>query len=73
MKGEQETISSQEQTLIEKIRALPPERVFEVEDFIDFLQQRTTDRQLTRSAAKLSEKVFQAVWDNPEDADYDLL
>lgn len=73
MKGVQETISNQEQTLIEKIRALPPERVFEVEDFIDFLQQRTTDRQLTRAASKVSEKVFQEVWDNPEDAAYDLL
>ena len=73
MKVTQETISTQEQTLIEKIRALPPERVFEVEDFIDFLQRRTTDGQLTRLAARLSEKVFQEVWDNPEDAGYDLL
>ena len=73
MKVTQETINSQEQALIEKIRALPPERVFEVEDFIDFLQQRTTDRQLTRAASKLSEEVFQDVWDNPEDAAYDHL
>ena len=67
------TISNQEQTLIEKIRALPPEKVLEVEDFIDFLRQYRVDRQLTQAAAKLSEKVFQEVWDNPEDADYDFL
>ena len=73
MKEAQETISSQEQAMLEKIRALPPERVFEVEDFIDFLQQRTADKELTRAAAKLSEKAFQEVWNNPEDAGYDLL
>ncbi len=28
------------QTLMEKIRALPPERIAEVEDFVDFLRQR---------------------------------
>ena len=62
-----------EQTLIEKIRSLPPNRVTEVEDFVDFLHQRNEDRRLTQAAAKLSEKAFQEVWDNTEDAEYDLL
>ena len=31
----------QEQTLIEKIRRLPPEKIAEIEDFVDFLAQRT--------------------------------
>ena len=66
-------ISSYEQVLIEKIRALPRERVLEVEDFIDFLRQCSEDRFLSRAAAKLSEKAFQEVWDNPEDAEYDKL
>jgi Protein of unknown function (DUF2281) len=30
-------MSTAEQTLIEKIKALPPERLTEVEDFVDFL------------------------------------
>jgi hypothetical protein len=30
-------MSTAEQTLIEKIKALPPERLAEVEDFVDFL------------------------------------
>ena len=30
----------QEETLFEKIKSLPPERVAEVEDFVDFLAQR---------------------------------
>jgi hypothetical protein len=61
----------QEQTPIERIRALPPERVAEVEDFVDFLHHRDEDRHLIKAAAKLSESAFQKVWDNPDDADYD--
>lgn len=63
----------QEQALIEKIRSLPPERVAEVEDFVDFLSRRDSERRLVKAAAKLSEHAFQKVWDNPEDADYDRL
>ncbi len=59
--------------LIDKLEALPPERIAEVEDFIDFLKQRDTDRQLTRAAAKASEPAFAKVWDNPDDAVYDQL
>lgn len=63
----------QEQAIIEKIRALPPERVAEVEDFVDFLRMRGDDRRLTRAATKLSEEAFQKIWDNPDDAEYDQL
>jgi hypothetical protein len=62
-----------EKTLMEKIRALPPERIAEVEDFVDFLRQRDEDRRLVKAASKLSEKAFQKVWDNPDDAEYDRL
>ena len=68
-----ESMSHQEQALLEKIRTLPPERVIEVEDFIDFLRHRNEDRRLTMAASKLSEKVFHDIWDNPEDAVYDGL
>jgi Protein of unknown function (DUF2281) len=61
-----------EETLIEKIKSLPPEKVAEVEDFVDFLTQRE-DRRLAQAAARLSEDAFQKVWDNPDDADYDQL
>jgi hypothetical protein len=67
------TVSAHEQAIIEKIRSLPRERVREVEDFIDFLQRRNDDRRLIQAAAKLSEKAFQEVWDNPDDAEYDTL
>ncbi len=62
-----------EQILMEKIRSLPPERIAEVEDFVDFLLQRDEDRLLVKVAAKLSEGAFRKVWDNPDDAEYDRL
>jgi hypothetical protein len=65
--------TSHDKALIEKIRALPPERIAEVEDFVDFLRQRDEDRLLVRAASKLSENAFQNVWDNPDDAEYDRL
>jgi len=65
--------TEQEQTLFEKIRTLPPEKVAEVEDFVDFLHWRNEDRHLIQAAAKLSENAFRRVWDNPDDADYDRL
>jgi len=62
-----------DQTLIEKIQSLPPERVEEVEDFVDFLKAREQDRALVQAAAGLSENAFRKVWDNPDDAEYDQL
>jgi hypothetical protein len=59
--------------LIDKLEALPPERIAEVEDFIDFIKHRNQDRQLTRAAAKTAERSLQKVWDNPDDAVYDAL
>jgi hypothetical protein len=59
--------------LIDKIRALPPDKVAEVEDFVDFLRLRDEDRRLARAVTKLSEGTFGRVWDNPADADYDRL
>jgi hypothetical protein len=62
-----------EQVLLEKLRTLPPERVAEVEDFIDFLRQRDEEEQLTQAASRLSEAAFARAWESPDDADYDRL
>ncbi|MDI1258083.1 DUF2281 domain-containing protein [Aquabacterium sp.] len=62
-----------EQVLIEKIRQLPPQRMSEVEDFIDFLRSREEEHNLTRTASKASEASFAGVWANDEDAAYDKL
>jgi hypothetical protein len=62
----------QDKELIEKIKALPPEKIVEVIDFVDFLAHKD-DRLLVRAASKISEPVFAAVWDNSDDAEYDQL
>ena len=62
-----------QKALIDKIQRLSPEKVAEVEDFVDFLRQRDADQRLTQAATRLSEGAFREVWDNPDDADYDRL
>ena len=61
------------QELIEKIRSLPPDKVAEVEDFVEFLRQREEERRLAQDVAGASEAAFAKVWDNPDDAEYDRL
>jgi hypothetical protein len=66
-------MSATEQVLIEKIKQLPPQRLAEVEDFVDFLRTRESEQHLTQAAAKMAEASFAAVWNNDEDAAYDRL
>jgi hypothetical protein len=61
------------QKLFDKIRRLPPEKVAVVDDFVEFLQHRDEMESLVKAAGKISEKSFQQVWENPEDAEYDNL
>ena len=67
------THRDREETLLGKILTLPPEKVSEVEDFVDFLRARQDDRLLVASAGRLSENALRRVWDNPDDAEYDRL
>jgi acyl-CoA thioesterase len=62
-----------EQTILKKLKQLPPERLAEVEDFVDFLCAREGDRALTKAAQKASEPALTKVWENADDADYDRL
>ncbi len=64
---------ARERALLEKIRALPPERMAEVEDFVDFLHQRHHDRELSKAVTELAEEAFRKAWDNEDDAEYDRL
>jgi hypothetical protein len=61
------------QGLIEKIEALPAERIAEVEDFVDFIQLREQERSLSRAALAASAPAFAAIWSNPDDEAYDAL
>jgi hypothetical protein len=67
------TMGSGDDQLLEKLKSLAPERRAEVEDFVDFLKSRDDDERLTHAMAWASEPVFKAIWDNPEDAEYDRL
>lgn len=66
-------MTAAEQVLIDKIKQLPPQRLAEVEDFVDFLRAREDEHRLTHAAAKASEASFAQVWDNDEDAAYDRM
>lgn len=69
----QAAISDQEENIIVKLRGLPPEKIVEVEDFVDFICVRGEEAGLRHAVAKLSEEAFKKVWDNPEDDAYDNL
>lgn len=64
--------SPSEQSILENLKLLPPERVAEVADFVDFLRKRG-EAQLTQAAAQSAQPAFSKVWDNPDDAAYDAL
>ena len=47
-------MNTPDQALFEKIKQLPPQRLAEVEDFVDFLHTREAEQGLTHAAAKAS-------------------
>ena len=59
--------------VMRKLECLSPERLAEVDDFIDFLQQRDQDKNLRDDFALASEAAFAKTWDNDDDAIYDNL
>jgi hypothetical protein len=66
-------MNNAEHLLIEKILQLPPTRLAEVTDFVDFLRSRENDRALVQAATQTAAPSFAAVWDNDADAAYDAL
>ena len=61
------------QALIEKLKQLPPERVAEVEDFVDFLRTRDEEHALVHAAGTVARDTLARIWDNNDDAAYDKL
>ena len=59
--------------VVEKVKQLSTEQIAKVDQFIDSLREQNLDNQLTLVSTKIAESVFDKVWDNPEDADYDNL
>jgi hypothetical protein len=70
---EEQLMVADTQALIKKIKALPAERIAEVEDFVDFISLREQERALTRAAAAAGAPAFAAIWNNPDDDAYDSL
>jgi hypothetical protein len=71
-----DVMNAPDQVLFDKIKQLPPQRLAEVEDFVDFLREREAEQRLTHAASKASEASeasFAQVWDNDEDAAYDRM
>ena len=66
-------MASIEPALIEKLQKLPPQRLAEFEDFVDFLRTREVEQRLTQAAGRMAEESFAAVWNNDEDAAYDRI
>jgi len=56
-----------------EIENVPDEILVEVFDFIQFLIYKQEKENLANSAQLRSEKSFEKVWDNEEDAIYDNL
>ena len=59
--------------IVQRLRQLSIAHLDEVKDFVDSLSHRHPERELTRLAMAASRPVLDAVWDNPDDAEYDAL
>ena len=70
---EVDAMNAPDQLLFDKIKQLPPQRMAEVEDFVDFLRAREDEHRGTHAADRASEANFAKVWDNDEDPAYDWM
>lgn len=72
---QQNTILSinQKRFILDKINLLPPDKVAQVADFVDFISKQHQERQLTQAIGEMAENTFKEVWDNPEDDAYDRI
>lgn len=57
----------------QEVEKLPESALSEVLDFIQFLELKRDKGLLAKGMQRLSEKSFDAVWHNAEDAAYDSL
>jgi hypothetical protein len=71
MKYDTTSDNEQEKFILSKIRMLPPDKISEVANFIDFISQKCKEQNLIHASGKISEKTFAEVWDNSEDDIYD--
>jgi len=63
----------QVQQMAEKIEHIPQECWPEINNFIEYIQQREINKRLNTDFAQASNTTFSKVWDNEDDALYDNL
>jgi hypothetical protein len=56
-----------------QLAQLPPDRLEEVVDFVDFIASREHERRLVRATQGVSEAGLATLWNNETDAAYDRL
>jgi hypothetical protein len=66
-------MQTQVKYIVEKLVHMSPDRLAEINDFIDFIRLRDQDIQLHKQFSQASEAAFTKVWDNDDDAVYDSL
>lgn len=59
--------------IIKEVDKLPENALAEVLDFIQFLELKAEKDTLVKASQKLSERSFDKIWSNEEDAVYDNL
>ncbi|MCY4660956.1 MAG: hypothetical protein OXF93_14245 [Acidobacteria bacterium] len=59
--------------IVRELGQLSTAHLDEVKEFVDSLSHRHPERELTQLAMAASRPVLDAVWDNPDDAEYDAL
>lgn len=64
-------MSTQHQSLVEKIKSLPPERVAEVENFVDLLSQR--EARSSEKSARHADIAAYAARHGGSEVDFDLV
>lgn len=60
-------------SIAERMQALSPEQLAEVEDFVEFIRIRGQERAIAKAASGASARVLAEIWNNPEDDVYDAL
>lgn len=59
--------------IFEKIKSVPPDRLAEIEDYVDFVLSRTRDERQRQDFLRGTEESLRRVWDNDDDAIYDKI
>jgi hypothetical protein len=57
--------------LVDKIKAIPPERLAEIELYVDFILSRSREDMARSDFLRGSEEALRRIWDNDDDSLYD--